>query len=716
MVSCLALLIVCTGDTGPQGPKGDTGAKGDTGSKGDPGDSGGPGTTNPGTNNPGDGEKDGSSPIKTVEDLRAAIASKSVSSDTIVIDGNIMDFYTGSDEVVETADGDTRVNNLLGYRASTSALSYYIVDPIVIENNTGRVQYITGVPVNGVNPKINASLVIRNGDVRIANLDFEPSIAVCVNGLSDLKNVPAGTYYSTTGTAIAIKDMTNGETDWVCTGEQQYAGIVVEPNATLDLYESNIDMSKAAGLTRTVGTKAINAQTKAGIASDKTAYDKYQAEPLSAVYVDYFIYGPPDRTSAYLYNVGITNEGRYGLTARDIDNVQIRGGEFEAAGFAMVLDVDTGVSGGDVGAVNLTPAKTAHDLKSVWTDAYWLRNNEDKNTLDITDAALVENTPFLNDFTSGGDVDREGRLDDYLAGLKTYTNANHAVGNIVSTSAIYLSELATGSSITVFNTANTWTDVSPYFGNLILSDVTNADPDELTAIRAVQAGTFTIATLAGYTTHVGSSCTGLSDVKCVIKNYHALTDALRQMAAFDAMTQALVTDGAIAAGPAVIKWAADAAENKAAEDGAKVALAEVKKEAIKKLKVDEAEAEEIAKDKVYAAILENPEFEGAVIDWAYGYTYGGSSYDYNFTYDYKYTVEFDLVYGNPLWEYTLVPPGDEDEQRLATWPVKFEAEKKAVKLNLTAPLTTAEYTQKAGNVEIFADGEELDEWLYGADE
>ena len=694
VVPCLALLIGCTGDTGPQGPAGPAGPPG-SGGTGPQGPSGPVGPQGP----PGSGggsDNDGSKPISTVEELRAAIASKAISADLVLVEDNILDFYTGSDEVVIEEDGDTRVNNLLGYRTSGGVFSHYIVDPIVINNTTGRIQYITGAPRGGVNPKINASLIISGGAVVISNLDFEPSIAVCVDKFYEVKNL-SSTYYSTTGSAIAAKDMTNGKTDWVCTDDtQQYAGIVVMPGATLDMYESSIDMSKAAGLIRTVGAREINAQAKAGVKADATAYDKYQAEPLSAIYSNGY--------SSYFYDVEIKNpDGRYGLTVTDLDSAQIRGGDFSAAGFSMVLAADvSSLYSAKLGTLDLintapkvnflnTTAAPRAKVGSVMSKTYNLVQQ------DLTSA------PF--DY-----ADNPIEIDNILSIIKI--GNQHADiqppfdTTLVTGGVIKLSLLVTPSALSDIFGADAFKGY--------LEDV-SVPEDEYNDLKAMVTPTETCADF-----EVGAGkC--FSDVEVIKDSYPSLAKAIRQLAIYMALEQLLSEDSNEIGSE--LKGIIVADLNKAVKATVEADIEKkIKAHAETQLggKIDAKDVEADAREIVSAAILEVPSFtDKAVALWEYGYDYDYST-TFHFGYDYDLKVAFELVYSNPFSTNSLL--AGEDEEPILSEQISFSVKQTDVNPSGTEAIFTIGYTspQTFNGVtvseinaieEFFEDTAELEEWL-----
>lgn len=307
LVPCLALMIGCTGDTGPfgrDGLKGDTGNKGEDGKDGDKGDPG------------KDIDYDivckvlGCVVVDSAEALREALEGQGREV-TILITEDIDDFFNGATSGVKTLASEA--GNLLQVNSS-GYFEYYVVDPLVINGNVN----IIGVPfMDGGklrNPYINGSVRIESGNVTISNLDIIPDIPVCTDDQMDYQN---SSY--------------NIVTDYVCHWPgSEYAGLVVM-KGSLDMYDSAIDMKNAAKISITKDGKRITAQPG----------DSDYA--LNAVYVDPI-------AKATFDDVEVSNTyGKYGLAA-DLKKIDIAGGSFEGADNSLYLTLT------DTASINLTPA------------------------------------------------------------------------------------------------------------------------------------------------------------------------------------------------------------------------------------------------------------------------------------------------------------------------------------------------------------------------
>jgi hypothetical protein len=246
------------------------------------------------------------------------LRSRATRSQNIVITNDILDFHEGTPA------------SLLAYRSTPSGFSYYIVDPVFIPGTYEITKYISGQPdEEGNNPRINASLFVRTGaEVIVSNLDIVPSIAICANFNSALPNTQA----TVTGSLTGANNEAGTElspTGFRCNAVASYAGVVA--SGTLEMYDSNVDMRSAAAVRRTVTGVAtpFTAQSNDPLVDTATQRN----EPLHGVYV------LSGANYAYLGNVNIDQNGRYGLFARNIDSyrVQVEGGKFAGAGHSMVL-------------------------------------------------------------------------------------------------------------------------------------------------------------------------------------------------------------------------------------------------------------------------------------------------------------------------------------------------------------------------------------------
>ena len=696
VVPCLALLIGCTGDTGPMGPTGPSGSGGGNtpGPSGPSGPSGASGADGTGLTS--------GYVVNSLDDLKKALASSAIKYDTIVIDGDILDFYDGNPVGVSSfaAEGDDRVENLLGFNEASGQASYYIVDPLIIDNNTTRVKYITGVKkANGSYPMINGSVIVNlsgSGPVVIENLNFVPDIAICTEGLT--KNADArGTFYSyidgsaVTSGAIGFNDAT----DYVCIGQgggQEYTGLYAA-NGSVDLYNVNVVMSNAAGLSRMVTDGAIHAQIE--FEED----DAYQAAPRSAVNIGFV-------NSAYLDGLGVVNDGRYGLYTYALNLVQIEGGEFEAADTAMALTLQAGsVPSGPI-AINL-PASGEKALGPV-KDLYY-----DVIAQDIS-------------ATGNDNADRYDLIDDLLAEITTPGSFDWS--GIVSTGgSIYLSQIATDGSIV-------WGDIAAAFDDVVPTDIKNMlgtikiEADELKlindGIRDAVLATDAALTLEDLVWAAGEdSASDLSigcdsttpsgcfhDVEIVKDNYPAITEAIRRLAKVKAINDVLLRINV----NATVTDNADDLALEAANEAAEVWVDDAIKAASKSSLANANKwAEGEARDAAYMALLEVPELTGdkaAFVEALFWYNYTSAARDYEFNFDYKYTLSFkDIIYENPLWEDIFGGYGE--AQKLSTGALSFAVERKnqpgADQINMVAGTGSASTSWSKS----FDDEDALIDWI-----
>jgi len=382
LVPCLALFIGCTGDTGPQGPPGPTGSPGTptpgptgpTGPTGDIGPSGPSGPSGPGgPGGPGGGLFE-SVEVNSVDELVAALSDTSRRTSTIIIRGDI-DWH---EEVTAASNGRSgfrpeSADDLLTYGLNTVTrepwVGRYIVDPLVIDSRIPKT--IIGVPdADGNNPKINASLVIRRGEVTIANLDIEPLIAVCTNFTTKtaLQNSvrPANTEFyglrfeSVSGEQIQDGGVLSPTGQW-CNPGAVYAGLVTMGDSEVYMFDSNINMNNAINLRRVIpranqggsmpaaplgslyaqGTNFSDDNwDRTGVAPGITRRGQWQERPHYALYKA----GLWDQSSFYLDNVGVVNNGRYTLGGIYTNNVNSNWGDYEIAGGSFINTNPTGYS------------------------------------------------------------------------------------------------------------------------------------------------------------------------------------------------------------------------------------------------------------------------------------------------------------------------------------------------------------------------------------
>jgi hypothetical protein len=232
-----------------------------------------------------------------------------------------------------------------------------------------QTRFISGQPkADGSNPIINASIFVRDTvDVVISNLDIVPSIALCrsfnpelVNALSQTQadagvraNAGVSTDWTDAGLAVgslggAAMTTVNAAispTGYRCIPSAElYAGVVIDSGAaSLEMYDSNVDMSKAAGLNRTVAGVAggLNAQAQFNINNPFFLPDvitgNFENVPAQNLPLFGVLVNNVSDTFGYFDGTNVENPGRYGLYAQNSDRVQISGGRFVGANFSLVL-------------------------------------------------------------------------------------------------------------------------------------------------------------------------------------------------------------------------------------------------------------------------------------------------------------------------------------------------------------------------------------------
>ena len=643
-----------------------------------------------------------------VAELRKALAANGDKYMDIVIEDHILGFYDGSSEVDSlAAEGDTRVNNLLGYNADTNAFSYYIVDPLVIDVPGGRTQYLTGIKdAAGNNPKINASLLVNSngggGNLVIRNIDFVPGIAVCVNYLKKVKGLP-GSFNSyldgsdVTSGAIGFNDAT----DYVCDRADEYAGVVVM-NGMLDMTDVNIDMTGAAGLTRTVGTVSVYAQDKTTVKGDTVAGNAYRAAPLSAVNAQAF---------AYLEGVGIVNDGQYGLIVPKnyLDIVQVEGGEFAAKAFPLVLyAADVAGSGDSIGTLVMP---TATGKKSAGTDVL---SNKVYPVVKQDVTADPSNSARMS--TIGG----------FFTALNAGTNENSGWTNIVSTGAmrstIFLKDLATDGAI-LSTIADLFDDVVPASITNILGtiSITSAEEDLIDELNPAAAFTFANLISAIQTVHPADnvSATGVNveDLEVLNKYYPAITEAVRRIAKVKAIDTALdqinVTTTVTAKAEAAAEAAAQIGADEWIDNERRKAAASLLKDVL-------TDVEDTVREEVYQSILEPPVLTGgavAYVEAKYDYDFVDDTKTYTWEYGYKYTISFDdIEYDNLLWDYIFGAAIPGEEEYLHTKKIEIVVEVKPADNQLTMPIPTDPPIGAPGNIDdtlekTFKTEEAFAKWL-----
>ena len=658
VVPCLALLIGCTGDTGPSGLPGPAGPSGPSGP------SGPTGPTGPGFVEPMVGFV-----VTSAEELLDALELFEAGDleedydDTILIEyPGILDFYDGypvEGASVFAEGDDTRVENLLKVAETSGRFAYYIVDPLVVNNTTGRDLYIVGVPNDeGKNPKINASFVIKGGKVGVQNLDIVPDIAVCSDGLvfdRDLNDVPQAA-------------------GWVCQDNAvQYAGLVVTTGAAFGLFDSAIDMTYAAGLTNGQGIKAQAPTSFLNEAASDLA------KPLAAAYLK------PGNGSAVIDTVDIITDGLYGLLAPELDggNVQIDGGEYTANGYSMVLNpVIVGVTA-DVNGIHIVD-----DIKldTIKLGTYTLS----QVTVPTDDSVYNDPGQYVQD------------IDFYLAGINS--------PDVITGGAILLSVFK--------DTATNRHGIQQLYDAYdvllpddllddIYMDVETGEIDFIADVLDEAAGILTLETIGG---NDGGTLGDRSANIANMKQYApALTQAVKNLAQFHALNLAAweaYENGAVARIENDLLIPVNDEDLSAlAKTTAGLVVSDMLDD---ETEVADADALAQAKDAVADAILDLPTLDkGARINWSYDFSYDGD-YSFDVTYDYEYTVKVRVKYENQFYDSLFETDEPLMEEKAIDIPVTVEDVE-----YVGGPVTgtiDGDTGTRWGYKEV-ANAEELEDWL-----
>jgi hypothetical protein len=278
-------------------------------------------------------------------------------------------------------DGALAYTSVFDYEENaivSAAFNHYIVDPLIIEgvgrSDRDRVNIIGQLQDDGAgglrNPRINASFIIRNSFLDIQALDIVPSVAVCVTGLATWTEaqmvingpanpnappnvVPGGTPNGTL--ELYTGDTYTRPTRFYCPAPaRDFAGVVIADTGALnvsmvEMYDSNIDMSKTADLRKaspvvTPPNQILSAQRAPATAQnwDTTGGATAVAAPLYGLYVDRAL-------DVYLDATNVNNHGRYGVVTSGLANVTtstsspnrfvgVYDGAFSGAGYSIVLN------------------------------------------------------------------------------------------------------------------------------------------------------------------------------------------------------------------------------------------------------------------------------------------------------------------------------------------------------------------------------------------
>lgn len=626
--------------------------------------------------------------------------------DTILIKNDILDFYDGNPlgGASVYADDDTREQNLVAYRSKSTpanGFSYYIVDPLYVDKNSSatRPLFIAGdlEATGGVNPKVNASLFINRGYVIVQNVDLVPDIAICsaptpVKGVKVKKGEDP--YGSLDGSDLATDDLINEVTDYICKGPQQYSGVYVASGAAFEMYDSTVDTSNAAGLTRMVGSTSVYAQSAANISKP------LDSPPSSGTYRNNPNWGVNISSGgandvAFFENVNVINKGRYAINMPRIEKAYLEGGDYAA----------------DVISIAMFGVTTDKEAKRFEVP-------KDDTTHKATDFTHVGNifTGKYDLLASKTDLTELSGASYGLTAILSFLDDPSITSPVALT--INLSQFVTPSAL------------ATKFGVLegLFDDI--LEDFELTTGEAGRIEK-----------KMGGSLNSLDtdDLLATTNGYPQLTKAVRALALYGALEQALLADSNATArlfsvtgadidlGGDVLTKLGD--ETTSGTDLYKAinpsagnffttkALATVDALAEKILADEEddaeAESEEAAREKIDIAIFEVPEFtKKAVTSWTYGYDYD-YDYSYNYKYDYNYTVNLTIVYENPLFDGTS--SFEQDEEDIVSVPVSFKVVKAdnvyganpvAAKTTAAKPRTKSQPVNKE-----FADTEELNKWL-----
>ena len=685
VVRCLALLIVCTGDTGkqgPPGPAGPAGSQGPQGPQGNQGNDGAPGTPGGG----GGGGLSAYTEVSTAEELMEALANPTSKGDYIVIKNDILSFYGGTPEVNSMA---LAAADVVAYRG-TSTFSHYIVDPLYINKTNNRPLYIVGQPTGDVNPKINASLFVKAGEVYITNLDFVPSIAVCSGVKQTNKSVKAGPTTviggvqptlvgSLNGTTLSEGDVINPYTNYTCdSSSSYYAGVIVD-GGVLEMIDSTVDMSNAAPLTRTVGTTNIYAQTGSGLlnaaldpAPTGTSANAYRNDPLWGV-------GATSGTYAFFESVDIINKGRYGVNMGNATKVYLEGGSIDAANIALAA---TGIKTAVDAEKFVVPAEeTTHtsskeflNLGNIVTPIYTLA----AGVTDTTTATANFAKPGGGTWASVEINQAAAKAENYRTGLfdtDIITGAGFSTTATGSTGKVMLSKLVTPSAISE-------TFGEELFKRDILADLEIPTAEWRRICGLVSDPAPAQPSLANCTTAISTLLTDeLDDPSKYVdfkKNYSTLAAAIKNMAIIRNIEEIFAANGTTENGVlgaavngadylaiSILPWVEDALGEKW-DSGTAVAIptpAKPGKNFVELFAEKEVEkvakgilgtsskddAEDEARKEINERIFTLPDFnKEAAVSWDYGYSYD-YDYSYNYEYGYNYTINFTLKYLNPFY-------------------------------------------------------------------
>ena len=648
-----------------------------------------------------------------------------------MIDDDILEFLGG--EPSETAIGSDK---LIGYNGTT--FNNYRVDPVEVKGAANVVKYIIGDRSKlGRNPVINASFLVTAGNVVIQNLDIVPDVATCASPTEGLRGstnpvTDLPRYYTAAGTAVADNAPVNTLTKrgWVCTTAADYAGVVVRgANTQLDMYDVNVDMSKAASL----ASGSLNAQSEL---RNVDPADGARSNPRHAVLVN--------AGFAYLDNVGIVNDkGRNALSARS-DRVQIEGGDFSAAVFSMVIPVNIATTTGEKFELDSTLTKPTTDAVYGGT-AYSPVYNV--NPIDMTDEDPLTGDPYAATYAVGGAFGGVYPRTDSTEFFHETGDINDLLERIYSvitgsSLAINLPDLATPSAIgEYFDTLGgikTAMDAKSVLGSKItLPDITTVtkqeEKNETQRLKDAIADIDKFKITGNSTTSLLKKASASTDPEAVVvKNvrelkaaFPYLAGALETVAMYDAIEVLLVGDlgDYLMNNEFDLTKALSTKTSGCSEDDGDDAWAKCKAlgfvaEIVKSQLGDElsvvdagAIAEQDAKDEINAVMVAVPEFaKPAQFTWSYGYEYD-FAYKYSIEYDYGVTFNFkagELKYKNPFYE-----SGDPLNSEPA-----FLTNKNAISYKITwegdAPIVVQDSAEESGTTPVdkrFEDTDELIEWL-----